>query len=112
MPATRTRPCRFEVLLFRCSVVDQSATKRQDDVCFRAGDKLHDCSVWGAPEESFVTQAEATAPSSRAAAVPHHHQHHYRHSTASLLGASVFTRLAFVAGLAAVLWAAILWALA
>jgi hypothetical protein len=99
-------------LLFRCSVVDQSATKRQDDVCFRAGDKLHDCSVWGAPEESFVTQAEATAPSSRATAVPHHHQHHYRHSTASLLGASVFTRLAFVAGLAAVLWAAILWALA
>jgi hypothetical protein len=60
-----------------------------------------------------VTQAEATAPSPRATAVPHHHhQHHYRHSTASLLGASVFTRFAFVAGLAAVLWAAILWALA
>jgi hypothetical protein len=66
-----------------------------------------------------VTQAEAaTEPASppRAAAPVahrhHHHPRHYRHSAASLLGASVPTRLAVVAGIAAVLWIAILWALA
>jgi hypothetical protein len=46
------------------------------------------------------------------AAPHHHHQHHYRHSAISLLGASVLTRLAVVAGVAVVLWVAILWALA
>jgi hypothetical protein len=63
-----------------------------------------------------VTQAEANsapaAPPPAAATVAHHHHQHYRHSTASLLGASVLTRLAFVAGLAAALWLAIVWALA
>jgi hypothetical protein len=63
-----------------------------------------------------VTQVEAEpAPPPRAApAAPHHHHHqqHYRHSTISLLGASVFTRLAVVAGVAVVLWGAIIWALA
>jgi hypothetical protein len=64
-----------------------------------------------------VTQVEADhapAPPPRAAtAAPHHHhQHHYRHSAISLLGASVLTRLAVVAGVAVVLWVAILWALA
>jgi hypothetical protein len=68
-------------------------------------------------EEGRVTQAEAnSAPASpprAAATVAHHHHHqHYRHSTASLLGASVLTRLAFVAGLTAALWLAIVWALA
>jgi hypothetical protein len=65
-----------------------------------------------------VTQVEAKSePGALPGAPPHHHHHHhhpqhYRHSTASLLGASVFTRLAVVAGLAAVLWVAIVWALA
>jgi hypothetical protein len=64
-----------------------------------------------------VTQAEAaTEPASPRAAAPaahrHHHPRHYRHSAASLLGASVLTRLTVVAGIAAVLWIAILWALA
>jgi hypothetical protein len=65
-----------------------------------------------------VTQAEvapqSTPPPRAAAAVPHRHlhRHHHRHSTISLLGASVFTRLAFVAGISIVLWAAIIWALA
>jgi hypothetical protein len=66
-----------------------------------------------------VTQAEAAteAASSPRAAAPaahrhHHHPRHYRHSAASLLGASVLTRLTVVAGIAAVLWIAILWALA
>jgi len=63
-----------------------------------------------------VTQVEAEpAPPPRAApAAPHHHHHqqHYRHSAVSLLGASVLTRLAVVAGVAIVLWGAIIWALA
>jgi hypothetical protein len=66
-----------------------------------------------------VTQVEAeTEPSTppRAAAAAHQHrhqhQHHYRHSAISLLGASVFTRLAVVTGVAGVLWIAIAWALA
>jgi hypothetical protein len=66
-----------------------------------------------------VTQVEAdTKPATppRAATVAPHrhrsHQHHYRHSAISLLGASVVTRLAIVAGIAAVLWVAIVWALA
>ncbi len=64
-----------------------------------------------------MTQAEAaTEPASPRTATPavhrHHHPRHYRHSAASLLGASVLTRLAVVAGIAAVLWVAILWALA
>jgi hypothetical protein len=69
-------------------------------------------------EESSVTQVEAdTKPAAppRAAPAPHrHHGHpqHYRHSAISLLGASVLTRLAFVAGIAALLWVAIIWALA
>jgi hypothetical protein len=68
-------------------------------------------------EESSVTQVEAdTKPAAppRAAAAPHRHHHpqHYRHSAISLLGASVLTRLAVVAGIAALLWVAILWALA
>jgi hypothetical protein len=69
-------------------------------------------------KESPVTQIDANrkpaAPPRAAAAAPQHHHHHqhYRHSAISLLGASVFTRLAVVAGVAVVLWAAILWALA
>jgi hypothetical protein len=65
-----------------------------------------------------VTQVEvvpeSATPPRAAAAVPHRHlhQHHHRHSTISLLGASVFTRLAFVAGISVVLWIAIIWALA
>jgi len=63
-----------------------------------------------------VTQVEADhapAAAPRAAtAAPHHHQHHYRHSAISLLGASVLTRLAIVAGVSVVLWVAIVWALA
>jgi hypothetical protein len=66
-----------------------------------------------------VTQVEAdheaAAPPHAASAAPrrhHHHHQHYRHSEVSLLGASVFTRLAIVAGVAAVLWIAIAWALA
>jgi hypothetical protein len=69
-----------------------------------------------AVEESLVTQVEAnhesaTPPRAATAAPRHHHQHHYRHSAVSLLGASVFTRLAIVAGVAVVLWIAIAWAL-
>jgi hypothetical protein len=69
-------------------------------------------------EESLVTQVEANpesaAPPHAATAAPHHHHHHrhYRHSAISLLGASVFTRLAVVAGVSVVLWIAIVWALA
>jgi hypothetical protein len=69
-------------------------------------------------EENSVTQVEAdTKPAAppRAAPAPHRHHHHpqhYRHSAISLLGASVLTRLAFVAGVAALLWVAIIWALA
>jgi hypothetical protein len=64
-----------------------------------------------------VTQVEAkresATPLRAAATAPHHrHQHHYRHSAVSLLGASVLARLAIVAGVAAVLWVAIAWALA
>ncbi len=63
-----------------------------------------------------MTQVEADhapAAAPRAAtAAPHHHQHHYRHSAISLLGASVLTRLAIVAGVSVVLWVAIVWALA
>jgi hypothetical protein len=64
-----------------------------------------------------VTQVEAdrppaSPPRTAMAAPHHHHQHHYRHSAISLLGASVLTRLAVVAGVAVVLWVAILWALA
>jgi hypothetical protein len=64
----------------------------------------------------LVTQVEAdhesATPSRAATTAPrHHHQHHYRHSAVSLLGASVFTRLAIVAGVAVVLWIAIVWAL-
>jgi hypothetical protein len=68
--------------------------------------------------ENVVTQIEADhepAAAPRAAtAAPHHHLHrqHYRHSAISLLGASVFTRLAIVAGVSVVLWIAIVWALA
>jgi hypothetical protein len=60
------------------------------------------------------TAIEPATPPSAATAAPHHHHHrrHYRHSAASLLGASVFTRLAVVAGVAVVLWIAIVWALA
>jgi hypothetical protein len=56
--------------------------------------------------------APAAAPRAATGAPHHHHQHHYRHSTISLLGASVLTRLAIVAGVSVVLWAAIVWALA
>jgi len=72
-------------------------------------------------EESRVTQVDANsapeAPPRAAAAANHHHGHHhhrqhYRHSTASLLAASVFTRLAVVASLTIALWIAIVWALA
>jgi type VI protein secretion system component VasF len=70
-------------------------------------------------EERSVTQAEATTepvtpPRAAAPAAHRHHHHprHYRHSAASLLGASVLTRLTVVAGIAAVLWITILWALA
>jgi hypothetical protein len=64
-----------------------------------------------------VTQVEAdrapaAPPHAATAAHHHHHHHHYRHSAISLLGASVFTRLAVVAGASVVLWAAIVWALA
>jgi len=65
-----------------------------------------------------VTQVEAATepatPPRAATAAPHHHHHrrHYRHSAISLLGASVFTRLAVVAAVAVVLWIAIVWALA
>ena len=64
-----------------------------------------------------MTQVEAATdptPPRPATAAPHHHHHrqHYRHSAISLLGASVFTRLAIVAGVAVVLWIAIVWALA
>jgi len=62
-----------------------------------------------------VTQVEAAPPPRPTTPAPHRHHHHprhYRHSAASLLGASVLTRLAVVAGIAAVLWIAILWALA
>jgi hypothetical protein len=65
-----------------------------------------------------VTQIEAdhkpAAPPRAAKVAPHHHYHHqhYRHSAISLLGASVFTRLAIVAGVSVFLWAAIVWALA
>jgi hypothetical protein len=64
-----------------------------------------------------VTQIEAdhepeAAPRAATAAHHHHHQRHYRHSAISLLGASVFTRLAIVAGVSVVLWIAIVWALA
>ena len=47
-----------------------------------------------------------------AAAHTHPHTHPHQYSTASLLGASVVTRLAIVAGVVAVLWIAIAWALA
>jgi hypothetical protein len=70
-------------------------------------------------EENRVTQVDAetepAAPPRAAPAAPHRHSHqrqHYRHSAVSLLGASVLTRLTIVAGVAAVLWAAIVWALA
>jgi hypothetical protein len=58
--------------------------------------------------------SESATPPRAAAAVPHRHlhRHHHRHSTISVLGASVLTRLALVAGIAVVLWVAILWALA
>ena len=65
-----------------------------------------------------MTQAEAatepTTPPRAATAAPHrhHHPHHHRHSAISLLGASVLTRLAVVAGIAVALWIAIIWALA
>jgi hypothetical protein len=70
-----------------------------------------------AAKERLVTQVEAeTEPATppRATAAPHYHlhRHHYRHSAISLLGASVFTRLAIVAGVSVVLWIAIVWALA
>jgi hypothetical protein len=65
-------------------------------------------------EENSVTQVEADTPalSRTPTATPHHHSHHYRHSEISLLGASVATRLLIVAGVSAVLWVAIAWALA
>jgi hypothetical protein len=70
-------------------------------------------------EVSSVSQIEAVTeavpPPRVAAPAPHRHHHHpqhYRHSAVSLLGASVLTRLAIVAGVAALLWIAILWALA
>ena len=63
-----------------------------------------------------MTQVEAdTKPAPPRAAAPHphhHHPQHYRHSARSLLGASVLTRLAVVAAIAALLWVAIIWALA
>jgi hypothetical protein len=63
-----------------------------------------------------VTQVEslpATPPRSAPAAHHHHHhQQHYRHSAISLLGASVITRLAVVAGVSVLLWGTIVWALA
>ena len=66
-----------------------------------------------------MTQVEANPESAAAPprpAAPHHHPHHqhrhYRHSAISLLGASVLTRLAVVAGVSVVLWIAIVWALA
>jgi len=58
-------------------------------------------------------QADAHPTMSHAAtsATTHHHPHHVQYSTLSLLGASVPARLAIVAGVAAVLWCAIAWAL-
>jgi hypothetical protein len=70
-------------------------------------------------KEKLVTQVEAkSAPAAPpATAAPHHHRHHHhsqhhRHSAISFLGASVFTRLTFVAGVSILLWIAITWALA
>jgi hypothetical protein len=67
-------------------------------------------------EENRVTQVETLpAPPPRAAPAAHHHHHHpqhYRYSAISLLGASVITRLAVVAGVSVLLWGAIVWALA
>jgi hypothetical protein len=67
-------------------------------------------------EESRVTQVEAepATPPRAAPTAPHHHHHqqHYRHSTISLLGASVLTRLVVVAGVSILLWGTIVWALA
>jgi hypothetical protein len=59
------------------------------------------------------TEAHTTMPPGAAAATHRHpHPHPHQYSTASLLGASVVTRLAIVAGVVAVLWVAIAWALA
>jgi hypothetical protein len=67
-------------------------------------------------EENRVTQVESlpATPPRAAPAAHHHHPHpqHYRHSAISLLGASVITRLAVVAGVSVLLWGAIVWALA
>jgi hypothetical protein len=73
--------------------------------------------VFVAFEENRVTQVEAepATPPRTAPAGPHHHHHHqqhYRHSAISLLGASVITRLAVVAGVSVLLWGTIVWALA
>ena len=56
-------------------------------------------------------EAHTTMPPG-AAATTHLHTRPHQYSTASLLGASVVTRLAIVAGVVAVLWIAIAWALA
>jgi hypothetical protein len=66
---------------------------------------------------SHVTASPATESPPAAAkahhhATAHHHAHAVQYSTVSLLGASVFTRLAIVAGVAVILWCAIAWALA
>ena len=61
---------------------------------------------------SFVMQAKAHAATPQAPSAAHSHPHTRRYSSVSLLGASVLARLAIVAGIAAVLWIAIAWALA
>jgi hypothetical protein len=100
------------------SVADQAASKApKTRLSVLAIDGFRAGSVWVAFKEILVTQVEAEPATPRAApAAPHHHHHHhqqhYRHSAISLLGASVLTRLAVVAGVAVVLWVAIVWALA
>jgi hypothetical protein len=60
-----------------------------------------------------VMQAEAkVTPPPKAPAAAHRHPLHHRHSAISLLGTSVFARLVIAAGISAVLWIAIAWALA
>ena len=69
-----------------------------------------------AAKGSFVMQvmqaeAKVTPPQGAPAAI-HRHPLRLRRSAVSLLGTSDFARLAIVAGVSAVLWIAIAWALA
>jgi hypothetical protein len=93
-----------------------AAPKRWTFPCRPVIEEVRARAVCVAFEESRVTQVEAeptTPPRAAPAALHHHHQQqHYRHSAISLLGASVFTRLAVVAGVSVLLWGAIVWALA